>query len=126
MKIIKHETLMSILKAYFIPDPIPRSGTWTWYNEKGKKETMPMSSFTKTIAKRGYWGFVLNKKELHIWYNNKCTFKDLLVAIGHELGHLERPFTKPGGRLEEIKASKYERIVKLAYKITTDLLKEDL
>jgi len=121
IKIIKHKTLAAILKAYFDGEKYDERGVWTWYDASGKKNMMSMPTFKKTISKRGVWAFVLGKKELHIWIGAKCLFHDLLADLGHELGHFELPWTKPGGRFEEIKASKYERVVSTAYDMANAL-----
>jgi len=121
IKIIKHKTLAAILKVYFnngIPD---ERGVWTWYDASGKKNMMSMPQFKKTVTRRGCWAFVLGKKELHIWIGAKCVFSYLLSTLGHELGHFEKSWTKPGGRFEEIKASKYERVVSTAYAMANNL-----
>lgn len=121
IKIIKHPTLAAILKAYFDGEKPDERGIWTWYGADGKRQQMSMVRFKETVTKRGVWAFVLGKKELHIWIGKRCTFKDLLADLGHELGHFERPWTKAGGRFEEIKASKYERVVTTAYEMANDL-----
>ena len=125
IKIIKHKTLAAILKAYFNNDKYDERGVWTWYGSDGKRQQMSMSHFRKVVSKRGVWAFVLGKKELHIWIGARCLFHDLLADLGHELGHFERPWTKPGGRFEEIKASKYERVVSTAYDMANDLWEGD-
>ena len=121
IKIIKHKTLAAILKAYFDGEKYDERGVWTWYGSDGKRQQMSMSHFRKVVSKRGVWAFVLGKKELHIWIGARCLFHDLLADLGHELGHFEHPHTKPGGRFEEIKASKYERVVSTAYSMANDL-----
>jgi hypothetical protein len=125
IKIIKHKTLAAILKAYFQGDKPDERGIWTWYGSDGKRQQMSMPHFRKVVSKRGVWAFVLGKKELHIWIGARCLFHDLLADLGHELGHFERPWTKPGGRFEEIKASKYERVVSTAYDMANDLWEGD-
>ena len=125
IKIIKHKTLAAILKEYFQGDKPDERGIWTWYGSDGKRQQMSMPTFKKTVTKQGVWAFVLGKKELHIWMGRNCFFKELLTTLGHELGHFEKPYTKPGGRLEEIKASRYERVVSTAYEIACDLYHGD-
>ena len=125
IKIIKHKTLAAILKEYFQGDKPDERGIWTWYDASGKRQQMSMPRFRRVISKRGVWAFVLGKKELHIWMGRNCFFKELLTTLGHELGHFEKPYTKPGGRLEEIKASRYERVVSTAYEIACDLYHGD-
>ena len=125
IKIIKHKTLAAILKEYFQGDKPDERGIWTWYDASGKRQQMSMPTFKKTVSKRGVWAFVLGKKELHIWIGARCLFHDLLADLGHELGHFEKPYTKAGGRFEEIKASRYERVVSTAYEMANALWEGD-
>jgi hypothetical protein len=125
IKIIKYKTLAAILKTYFDGDKPDPHGNWIWYGANGKKQTMSMPMFKKVVTREGCWAFVADKKYLHIWIGKNCLFKDLLTTLGHELGHFERPWTTPGRRLEEIKASKYGRVTTTAYEMANSLWEGD-
>ena len=71
----------------------------------------------------GYWGFVKGEKSVHLWIDKgKKSFKDVLIyLVAHEIGHTIKPFYKRASD-EEIKATRYEEFVELAYRVTEKIM----
>jgi len=75
------------------------------------------------LVEEGYWGFVKGEKSVHLWIDKgKKSFKDVLIyLVAHEIGHTIKPFYKRASD-EEIKATRYEEFVELAYRVTEKIM----
>lgn len=80
----------------------------------------------KTIERykeAGALAFVDNKEKTYIWFDrNKITKERLIAILGHELGHLQRPYRKEREK-EEAKAEVHSQVAVVAFTIAEQLLK---
>ena len=91
------------------------------FGTDGVRYKYTSNEFINAIKSDGIWAFNRDNKEIHIWFDKrKVKFKDVLVTIGHEIAHGTKPIYKDERR-DEIKAGKYEEVVKLSYEITETL-----
>ena len=80
------------------------------------------SDMVKNIKEMGCYGFANNKEEIHVWFESNVNMWDLIRMLGHEMGHLERPY-KRDPMQEEIKADKYGDVAAGAFIIAKQLKK---
>lgn len=71
----------------------------------------------------GVFGFVVDKKHIHLWFNKEIVGMERLIAIiAHELGHIQRPYHRRG-EFEEKKAEVFSHVALVAYGAAKELLK---
>lgn len=119
LKITRYRTLRECLAAFGLrPDD---KGWWKWMDASGKKHRMSYSRSIEKIKEKGYWGFIDNKRTIHVWARTRTPMADVVGLLAHEIGHAQKPYHRT--LLEEEKASKYELVAKSAYLAARDLMK---
>ena len=122
ISIIRYPTLRSCLKSFGLDDN--SKGYWQWPDADGNKHRSQNGTAIKELKNRSCWGWVENKKIIHVWVGKRATLSDVVSLLSHEIGHLERPFHK-NRFSEEQKASKYQRVAVKALKAAQDLLNDN-
>jgi len=117
-----YHDLMDLLKSYFrgLHDKKTISG----FDAKNmEKYNIITDNLFAILKEEGYWGFVKGEKSVHLWVDKeKRSFKDVLIyLVSHEIGHTIKPFYKRVGD-EEMKATRHEEFVELAYKVTEKIM----
>jgi hypothetical protein len=120
LKLQIHTNLIGCFKLVYgkkFPDCLVRG-----YYVSGKQYKLQGKTALNRCIKSGYWGFISNKKTIHLWYNENCTIEDLVSFFAHEYGHAQLPHLSR--KEEEQKAGQYSDVALFAYKIANILLKE--
>ena len=118
-RIIRYRTLRECFRVYGIH--IIQKGWWKWTDADGKTHKKSNAASIKDIKHRGYWGFIDNKTIIHVWIKSRTKMEDVVALLAHEMGHAELPYHQ--SKLEEQKASKYERVARLAFRAAQELMK---
>ena len=117
-KIIRHRTFRECFQEYGV-DPTQK-GWWEWTDANGRSHRKSNAQSVESIKHRGYWGFIDNKSTIHVWIKSRTKMEDVVALLAHEMGHAELPYHQP--KLEEQKASKYERVARMAFRKARELM----
>ena len=74
------------------------------------------------IRKANCWGFIQDCKEIHLYYNNQTTKRNLLELMAHEITHSGYQDLKSGKYNEEKYCTVIAAIAVRAYDLTKRLL----
>ena len=124
--IVHHNTFESICCAY---SDLPESKLedWSWPGN-GNITGLTYQSFKNLVYKYPQdqcWGFFRFKYwELHVWFSLACSTRNLMALVAHELGHSMERKKKKYQDSEEVKASRYEDVTRLAWDLTYKLQRE--
>jgi hypothetical protein len=116
--IIRHRTLKECFNLYGVD--LNEKGWWEWSDADGRAHRLSNAQSVKNIRKRGFWGFIDNKNTIHVWIRSRTKMEDAVALLAHEIGHAELPYHRQ--KLEEQKASKYERVAKMAFMAARELM----
>lgn len=124
IQVIRYRTLRDCMAAYFHcrPKDLPRCGSWTWHDQRGKRHYERIQTSMKHSRQRGHWGWCEKKHILHLWTGRRAGLGGIITLVAHELGHCRKPFLPPQG--EEMKAGRYEAVARAAFDIAKDLRKK--
>jgi hypothetical protein len=96
--------------------------TISWTSPEGIPDSANFPVYYNTAYEQKYYGYVHDKKDIHIWYDKKrCNIEDLITLIAHEKGHTIEPFYKDQSK-EEKKAQKYADVALEAYREALKLI----
>ena len=113
--IYRYKTLKDLMHIGYIDEKVVGFGT------DGVRYEYTADEFIDAVKSDGIWAFNRDQKEIHIWFDGrKAKFRDIITTIGHEVAHGIKPVYRDE-RQDEIKAGKYEEVVKLSYGITSKL-----
>ena len=123
--VVNYDTLLECLGAFLGCEPdevLDFEGVWQWGDEHGERHEEPMQdAVTQIIKNEDVWGWIEDKRWVHIWFGDQCTPDRLLGALAHEFGHGCRPFHRDTF-VEETKACKYGSVAMSAYSVMKDLM----
>lgn len=92
-------------------------GDHGFFDGHGSEIIMSNSEVLENIKEFGMWGFVGDKKDIHIWIDNGVIDDiNLMAFISHEVGHLQRPHRRDT-MAEEMKAEHYSDMARCAHVI---------
>jgi uncharacterized protein YjaZ len=117
IKTIRHETPEEITAIYFGGDKQA-----TVCNDDGSRYEIPVTEVVKGIHQQGCWGF-RDENTVHIWLSDKATLNQVIECVGHELGHMQEPYSVDTVK-EEGKAQSYGIVAVKAYEIANKLMGE--
>lgn len=99
-------------------------------DEHGNEIEMSMKDFLEDTRANGFWAYAATKEnELHFWRGKLETLEEIMMILGHELGHLAE-FAKEqfGGQgedfTEEDSADKYGIVAVWAYRYAKQILEK--
>lgn len=125
IQVVRHDTLLGCLAAYFdcsIPELKTLKGSWEWIDADGNYHSQPMKAALVTaVLERKAWGWLEDRRILHIWCDKKATPVQVLKVVAHEIGHSRRPHHRKGLR-DERKAAQYARVAMMAFDIMSGLI----
>lgn len=110
-----YPTSRALVEEYFTED-----GHMEWdrshtFYDGDKPFTVTAAEALKNIRRKGYWAYVSNKSQFHIWFRRNVSDENLIALLAHEYGHLMRPYHLPcSGPQEEAKAKRYEMTARTA------------
>lgn len=82
---------------------------------KGNEIILSHAETIDNIKEMGVWGFVGDKKDIHIWIDfDTVDDTNFMSFISHEIGHLQKPYKKDLME-EEMKAEHYSDITSCSY-----------
>ena len=121
VEVIRHATLEECMAEFFgcAPDDLPR-GRWEWV-DGDRFRVWPMSRVLRTRRKLGTWGWCESKGRIHLWVADHAEPARVARLVGHELGHMQRPFRRLSVD-EEAKAERYADFAQLTFEIVQELL----
>ena len=90
-------------------------GDHGFYDGKGNEIVLSNAEVLDNIKTMGMWGFVGDKKDIHVWIDVDIVDDiNLMSFISHEIGHLQRPY-KRNDMAEEMKAEHYSDVTRCSY-----------
>lgn len=121
--VCRHDTLESCMAGFFNCGESELLGMpkFEFEDSKGRFTVWPVRRVLRVRKKRGTWGWVENKGDIHIWVAPHAPFIKVLRLLAHELGHKERPYFK-ASITEERKAEQFADVAMMAYTIAMDVV----
>lgn len=116
--IILYDTPEDCVEAFC--GEIPKTGYWDWFDEDGKLHHDSWKRSLKDIRELGCWGWVENKKIVHVWISKRASKRMVLWMLTHEMSHIRRPHYLDQ-REEEMKAGQAGRSAREAYDAMTHI-----
>lgn len=117
-RVICYKTARSCFEAMYGT----KARTIRGFDSEGKPYRYSAFKFLSIIRRRGRWGFAEHyKKTIHVWIGKRATITDVISLLGHEIGHLQKPYSHKNKSKEEQKASRYSMIAVDAYTLVKRL-----
>ena len=115
--IIYYETAEDIISEVFARREIDSGLPMVGVGIGGFEYRLTYEDAVDACKKKGCYGFVFMKKELHVWIDiSVVSLKELVVFFAHEIGHLQHPF-RLYKATEEVKAINYEEVAAKAFSL---------
>lgn len=122
IKIVKYNTLEELLEAqYNTPIADLEQGKHGGYDGEGNEYEFEFDDMVSNIREMGCYGFAGDKEDIHVWVSNDVAIENVIAMMGHERGHLIRPYHKNPMK-EEIKAEIYGLCAEFAYRVSMELI----
>ena len=124
VSMIRYETAEELLsKMWNTPIEELSSCSMGGYDGDGKEYNFSFTEMIQNIKTMGCYAFANDKKEIHFWVDVAvCDPIDFVGMIGHEKGHLTKPFLDDEME-EEIKADGHGNSSAFAFRIYKDIYK---
>ena len=120
--IVIHKTSTECLEAY-CRKPLDKVKYFKDRDLDGNEYKIPISKMLSNMRQCKCWGFCDEKNLIHIWFSKTCAFDDLVYLVGHERGHMLRPY-RQSIKEEELKAHKYGETALMAYQVAFELMEK--
>jgi hypothetical protein len=122
IEVCRYKTITECLAAFFYCQKDELSsvrGQFKWSDADGTVHSQEVQEAIRVIKKRPVWGWVEDKRTLHLFIRKRASFRQVLRLVAHELGHTRRPFHR--SVKEEQKAEKYAEVATDALDIAQQL-----
>ena len=109
LRVLHYPTARNIVEEFWSQEGLQWSQKRRFYDGRGWTKADSGREMLAWVRRKGRWGFVRDKHELHIWLRRNHNFADTVVLLAHEYGHLMGPWHRNPER-EESKAGQYESV----------------